>query len=356
MARPADGLVESIHASPRRGVLTVAGGGSATLSDLLGVAGASATVLEANIPYAAESLSDWLGFEPKQACSDETARAMAMRAFIRSLELEGDFGFAVTASLRTTRPKRGPHRAHIAFQDASTTRTWTVPLDKDARPRSEEERLVADTALTALAKSLDVGEAPEVPGCDSRARPGFADLMLGNRTHVGPSGFDGLLPGAFNPLHEGHESLRDDASRRLGCPIGYELSIANVDKPPLDYQDLNQRLDQFDPDDIVVTNAPTFVDKARVLGGIAFAVGIDTIERIAAPRYYDGVGERDAALVELAERGSTFLVYGRADAGTFKCLDDLDLPPTLARLCTGVPEDEFRIDVSSTRLRRARSR
>lgn len=349
-----DALIAAIHESLRRGVLTVTGGGSGVLSELLSVAGASATVLEANVPYAESSLRDWLGFSPPQACSDETARALAVRAFVRATELGGDFGFAVTASLRTTRHKRGEHRAHLAFQDAATTRTWNLTLEKGVRSRADEERTVTESAVAALASALGVGPAPTLPGAFAHAKPGFADLMLGSRSHVGTADFYALLPGAFNPLHEGHSTLRSDAARRIGGRVGYELCIANVDKPPLDYIELNARLAQFDAGDIVVTNAPTFLAKARALGGTVFVVGTDTLERVASPEYYGGLPERDDAIREMAAMGCSFLVYGRADGASFQTLDRMTLPEPLAGMCTGVPEAEFRIDISSTALREGR--
>jgi hypothetical protein len=35
----------------------------------------------------------------------------------------------------------------------------------------------------------------------------------------------------------------------------------------------------------------------------------------------------------------------------FRTLESLGLPASLARLCDGIPESEFRADVSSTQLR-----
>ena len=351
MTRALEALITAIHGSPRRGVLTVTGGGSGLLSGLLGVAGASSTVLEANVPYAARAMRDWLGMEPAQACSDETARALAMRAFSRAIELDGEFGFAVTASLSTTRPKRGAHRAHMAFQDAATTRTWTLSFDQSAGARQEQERTVTRVALEALGHALGVGAPPEAPATLAQDDGRFAELMLGTGTHVSTRRFEAALPGAFNPLHDGHRGMQRDAERRLGCPVGYEMSIANVDKPTLDYQELNRRLGQFHPDEVVVTRAPTFLAKARAMGGVVFIVGTDTMERIADARYYSGGQQRDAAIAELGALGCRFLVYGRVDGGVFKTLRDLALPPALDALCTGVPEDQFRSDLSSTQLR-----
>ena len=151
--------------------------------------------------------------------------------------------------------------------------------------------------------------------------------------------------------------MRVYAARRLGAEVGYELCVANVDKPPLGYFELQSRLRQFAPREVVVTNAPTFIAKARALGGVTFVVGADTLARIAEPSYYGSTAARDAAFEELRMLGCKFLVYGRVDAdGTFKTATDLALPPMLAALCMVVPEGEFRSDLSSTALRDAARR
>ena len=348
-----DSTVVAIHEAEPQGVFVVTGGGSGLLSRLLSVPGASATVLEASIPYASQALTDYLGAAPEQWCSALTARRLAMQAFSRARALGGEFGFAITASLATNRPKRGDHRAYLAYQDAAATRVWTLALEKGARSRAEEEDLLAGHALTALAFAFGISSAPDLPCAEALGDPGLAELLRGERKLVASRHFDAVLPGAFNPLHDGHRAMRAHATERLGRPVAYELCVANVDKPHLDYLDINPRLAQFRPDEVVVTNAPTFVEKVRALGGaVTFVVGADTITRIAEPRYYGGGAHRDAALAELKDAGCAFLVYGRVDDdGAFKTLADLSLPPALAALCEGVGAVEFRNDVSSTALR-----
>ena len=344
-----EALVRAIHASARKGAFALAGGGSRLLADLLTAPGASATVLEALVPYAEPALGDFLGGAPEQACSASTAGAMALRCLLRARALGGDFGFAITASLATNRAKRGAHRAHVAFHDARLARAWRCPLDAGDRPG--EEDAVADLALRALAFSLGVGQRPAVASEEAEAGA-MAPVVLGERSHASPRAFKAVLPGAFDPLHDGHRAMREDAARRLGCAVGFELCVANVDKPPLDYLTLARRLRQFDRNDVAVTCAPTFLAKARALGAVTFVVGADTIRRIADARYYGGAAARDAALGELAALGCAFLVYGRADAaGAFATLADCALPEPLAAMCEGVPEAEFRRDVSSTALR-----
>ena len=65
--------VSEIHRAPQQGVFYVTGGGSLLVSDLLTVPGASNTVLEAQVPYASEALTDMVGPDDIGACSDGTA-------------------------------------------------------------------------------------------------------------------------------------------------------------------------------------------------------------------------------------------------------------------------------------------
>ena len=342
-------LIKAIHATPRRGVLAVTGGGAGLVARLLSVPGASATVLEAQVPYAAQALTEFLGAPPGQACSEETARALAMRCFLRAGALGGDFGFAISAALATTRKRRGSDRAHLAFQDAARTRAWTLALAPPAA-RDAEEQSVTNAGLTALAFALGVGGAPGLPAVAACGGE-YADVVLGKRSHVAAAEFPAVLPGAFHPLHEGHRAMRADAARRLGLAVGFELCVANVDKPPLDYVEIDRRLAQFAPGEVVVTRAPTFVAKARALGGVVFVVGVDTLARVAEARYYGGDAARARAFAQMRALGCKFLVYGRSSGGGFRTLGDLSPPPALAAMCEGVPEREFRCDVSSTALR-----
>ena len=353
--RQPSALAAAIHSAPPRGVFAVTGGGAGLLAELLTAPGASATVLEAHVPYAARSLAEFLGGAPEQACSAAAARSLAMRSFLRARALGGDFGFAVTAALATTRRRRGADRAHLAFQDAARTRAWAVAFPP-GRSRREQEAELARVGLSAVAFALGLAEAPDLPAVEA-AGGALAAVVLGERSHLAGGPFDAVLPGAFNPLHDGHRAMRADASRRLGAASGsgarvaFELSVANVDKPPLDYVELRQRLAQFATEEVVVTNAPTFVAKAHAVGGVVFVVGVDTLARIGAARYYGGAQAGARAFGEMRELGCSFLVYGRVMDGQFATLDDLALPPELAAMCVGVPEADFRADVSSTALR-----
>ena len=57
-------LVESIHRTAGMTSLVIAGAGSQAINTILGVAGASRTVLDIQVPYASSAVIDYLGREP----------------------------------------------------------------------------------------------------------------------------------------------------------------------------------------------------------------------------------------------------------------------------------------------------
>lgn len=367
--------VARLHAAPGTGVLVVTGGGSGALPALLTVPGASRTLLEARVPYSEPALRDWLGGTPDRACDPETARAMAMAAWRRARHLDPDrgcFGVACTASLVTDRPKRGEHRVHVALQTAAATHLWSLVLEAGARTRAEEEALCVDLILNAVAEGKN--ERP------LRAVPVRAGEHLVEERHPGTRTWQNLLherarathhslahmppteprrrpvfPGAFNPVHDGHLEMARIAEQRIGAATEFEICVLNVDKPPLNYADIARRTARFhESATIWLTAAPTFLEKAELFPEAVFVVGIDTLLRIAQPRYYrDDPAARDAAMARIDEFGCSFLVFGRVEAERFLGLEDVTLPASVRALCEGVDEASFRMDLSSSSLRRA---
>jgi hypothetical protein len=139
------------------------------------------------------------------------------------------------------------------------------------------------------------------------------------------------------------------ARAMLGQDVTLELSIRNVDKPPLDFLTMSERCtDEFD---LVFSNAPTFVKKSAIFPDSVFVVGLDTIVRIDEPRYYGSETARNKALATMAGRGARFLVFGRQTGENFNTLADVSLSKTLKDMCTAVTEDQFRHDISSAEIR-----
>jgi nicotinic acid mononucleotide adenylyltransferase len=166
-----------------------------------------------------------------------------------------------------------------------------------------------------------------------------------------------VLPGSFNPLHAGHLSLARVAEEMLQTPVAFEISVTNVDKPPLTAAEVRARLAQFAPRARVeLTRAPTFLEKSRLFPRATFVVGADTAERLVAARYYGDEARMTVALQEIANGGCRFLVAVRADStARVRALSDVAVPPRFAHLFTPIPESRFRLDASSTDIRARRT-
>jgi hypothetical protein len=368
-------LITRIHQGPCRFALAVTGGGTGTASWLLSVPGGSRTILEVTVPYSESALSDYLGHTPASFCSVPAAQAMAVRACDRARWLAPGApvaGVGCTASLRSDRPKRGDHRFHLSLVSATRSTTVSLTLTKEARDREGEELVLDLMLLNLLADAAGVSErldVPLLPG-ETVEREDFppqdplgrflrgdwpllyADLDGRLRAEGPKPAF--LLPGSFNPLHEGHAGLLRIARQQVGGAGAFEMTVVNADKPPLAEEEVRRRLAQLSwRAPLWLTRCPTFVEKARLFPGTMFVVGADTATRIVDPRFYQDSPERlAAAMAELGSAGCRFLVAGRRSAaGQFLGLEDLNIPATFADLFRGIPASAFRLDISSTQLR-----
>ena len=153
-------LISAVHASGRKAALAITGGGSGAVGELLRVPGGSRLLIEAQIPYDAQALVAFLGFAPAQACSSDTAIAMAqsVRARAAGLAPAGSdvVGLGATAALVSDRPRKGEHRFHIAVANAAGIAHCTGVLAKGRRDRGAEEDLVSHAIILCLSQACGV--------------------------------------------------------------------------------------------------------------------------------------------------------------------------------------------------------
>src|SRR6188508_2787012 len=104
-------LISALHGSGRKAALAITGGGSGAIGELLRVPGGSRLLIEAQVPYDEQALAAFLGFAAEQACSADTAIAMARAARARASRLAtagaDPVGLGATAALVSDRPRRG---------------------------------------------------------------------------------------------------------------------------------------------------------------------------------------------------------------------------------------------------------
>jgi len=373
-------LIGALHASGRKAALAITGGGSGAVGELLRVPGGSRLLIEAQVPYDALALATFLGFAPAQACSTDTAIAMARTVRARAARLVPVgaelVGLGATAALVSDRPRKGEHRFHIAFANSARIAHCTGVLAKGRRDRAGEEDLVSRAIVLWLAHACGI-PAPS-PRSLLEADEHFAEtavatvdsidqLLVGefDRLTVQPDGqmtlaapqSPVLLPGSFNPMHAGHMLLARVAEELRQQPLAFEISVTNVDKPPLAAETVRHRLAQFAwKSPVELTRAPTFVEKSRLFPRTTFVIGADTAERLVQPKYYgDDAARMHVALEEIGSSGANFLVAMRSDAaGRLRGLIDIPVPQRFADLFSEIPEHRFRLDTSSSEIRARR--
>ena len=291
---------------------------------------------------------------------------MAVTAFNRAKKLAPSvdpsnlLGVAVTATLSTTYEKLGSHRFFVCIHGLDATHVISCYLTKGKRTRSSEEELVTECLESLI--GIVCGVNNELPKLTQKieyevfsSKPEWHELESGRESLVHsalePSKL--IFPGAFNPLHKGHKRIQKIAEERTRMPATFEISIGNVEKTLLSYFEIHKVLDQFKPDDRwALTNAPTFADKARIFKDSTFILGIDTLIRMFDEKFYGDQKQMLESIDLFNANDVNFIVFGRKIGDIYKTLDQVSIPTSIVDRFQGIPESEFRLDISSREIKK----
>ena len=300
-------------------MLVTTGGGSGALNALLTTPGASRFVVEANIPYSPEALERFLGEKPEHSVSPVTASKLAQTA-VRGQEA-GVIGVSCSAALMTDRQRRGEDRAFICIKTGEAEKLYALYFSKTSR--AEQEALLSDWLLVLIAQAVG------------------AERGL-------------MLPGSFNPVHQGHLNLLKVAEEQSGLRGVFELSCANVDKPAIEEADALRRAAAIKDSPVALTHAPRFIQKAELFTGTTFVVGFDTAIRFVRDYTSDDWEQFQALETRFLIAGRIFQSpeeNSKPQRSCFQTLENLNLPVGFESLFAAIPESKFREDISSTLLR-----
>jgi nicotinamide mononucleotide (NMN) deamidase PncC len=215
-------LISALHASGRKAALAITGGGSGAVGELLRVPGGSRLLIEAQVPYDALALAAFLGFAPAQACSADTAIAMARSVRARATRLapaSSDLvGLGATAALVSDRPRKGEHRFHIAFATSTRIAHCTGVMAKGRRDRAAEEDLVSRAIILWLAHAC--GIAAPSPRSLLDADEHFAETVVATVDAI-----DQLLAGKLDRV-----TAQPDGQMILSAPRPLVLSLTSTSR------------------------------------------------------------------------------------------------------------------------------
>lgn len=348
-------------------VHVVATGAAAGLQQKLWeMPGSSAYLSGGTFPYAQEEQEELLGFMPQHFCSEENAVDLASAAYMKAYRFGGKapVGVGITASVTSEKDHRGDHRVHVCVMTDTTVQVFHQTLEKTevlsrGFARFVDGKVCDDAGLYTMLDALkltDFNTKMEYKDGTELAKARFWSLPYftadGKRHRKFVNINHALMPGAFNPPHEGHLCMADMYEQTQGGRVVFSMCANPPHKAEMTVQDCLKRAKMLRGRDRLFTRDDSYyVDKARAFPHTPMLIGADALQRMFDPKW--GLNQEET-LREFQMLGTRFYVSGREVDGKFVELADV-LNSLPSKLATGwfniaIPM-EGRWDISSTQLR-----
>lgn len=327
------------------------------------IPGCSTFFKGASFPYSSEDSVEFAGgVPPEKFVSQEFAIDLAMAAYRRAVTKDhglSPIGLAVTASVSSLVEHRGEHCAYFCCISENRVQGGKLSITKGVgrEDRFSDGNLVDLQAVEVLLETM-FGENRqgrclkfELVDLTEQARKRFLEypaIELGRRQ----KSFDfqmTLFPGAYNPPHEGHETIIKQLNTGGASRVVPTICVNPPHKPHLGVQDMLRRAKLLEHHPILFTvDDPYYIDKARKFPKASLVMGADALSRVFDPQWGHNLQE---LFDEFESLGTKFFLFGREVNGVFVSAKEVIsfLPQQYRRLfyiCSG------RWDISSTQIRR----
>jgi nicotinic acid mononucleotide adenylyltransferase len=353
-------------------VHVIATGAASGLQNLLWeVPGSSAYLSGATFPYSPEEQEQLLGFMPEHFCNEDTAIDLASAAYMQSYKLgsKKPVGLGLTASVASTRPHKGDHRAFgcVITDDKIWTKSWKLHKGCGPVQRQEDGLFCDEVGFYMLMDVLGIRNLTDYQDGTEAAKerfflhPFFA--ANGKRLATMPdTKHSALMSGAYNPPHEGHFGLSQQMLDTYNRRVVFEITAEPPHKDALSVQDMLKRSKLLQGNDRFFTRkTPLYIDKARAFPSVPLVMGADAAVRLLDPKW--GISVQDL-LKEFKSLGTKIYVAGRQIDGKFinasAIIDDISFDILKSSEISGIELEDIqnliqdipgRWDISSTELR-----
>jgi nicotinic acid mononucleotide adenylyltransferase/nicotinamide mononucleotide (NMN) deamidase PncC len=312
--------------------IIAAGAGAEIQQKLWSIPGCSSFFSGASFPYAQEEMEEILGFVPEQFVSETTAIDLAAAAYMKAFHQKGKspIGIGVTASVASEKSHRGDHRFYVSIITDTQVKVGYWLLDKGVgfEKRKADGQLITDTVLSMLLGVLDMSAFAALNAYKDVsveavnrffAHPYFQanGKRLQNVNNINYV----IMPGAYNPPHEGHFGLVSQYESLYSGKVIFNITTNPPHKDELNLQAcLKQAKMLQGTDRLFSRNDPLYIDKARKHPNTPIIIGADAFLRLFDSKWDPNI---EASMEEFKSLGTKFFVGGRVVDGKFLSLNDV---------------------------------